>query len=233
MTITKKVGSLLLLLTVGSLVGIATFAVFLQRTSVNFLFFLAASNEERLLQQLYVNTIMIRDGHDDLRVAQRDLIRDFDGLLNALENGGRNTSRLTPTQVTEQVREAAAHPGGTLESTGPEVVSLLTDAMPAPPQELRGEIITARKDWLELKDSFLTVIDRPEEDPSTTAALETIRAGMPALSQASRLVVATAAARLLEMRRQMLVTLASIAILSIVLFAIGLLFTRRFIARPV
>src|SRR5207253_10976153 len=120
MTITKKVGSLLLLLTVGSLVGIVTFAVFLQRTSVDFLFFLAASNEERLLQQLYVNTVMIRDGHDNLRPSQRDLIQDFDELLNALENGGPNTSRLTPVQVTERLPDAAAHPGGTLESTGPE-----------------------------------------------------------------------------------------------------------------
>jgi len=233
MTITKKVGSLLLLLTVGSLVGIATFAIFLERSSVNFLFFLAASNEERLLQQLYVNTVMIRDGHDDLRASQRDLIDDFDDLLNALENGGPNTSGLSPIRAMEQVRVAAAHPGGTLESTGPEVVSLLTDAMPQPPQELRGEIITVRQDWLRLKNSFSIVIERPKEDPVTGGAFEMIRAGMPSLSQASRLVVATSAARLLEMRRQMLITLASIAGLSIVLFAIGLLFTRRFIARPV
>jgi PAS domain S-box-containing protein len=233
MTITKKVGSLLLLLTVGSLVGIATFAIFLQRTSVNFLFFLAASNEERLLQQLYVNTVMIRDGHDDLRASQRDLIDDFDDLLNALEHGGPNTSGLSPIRAMEQLRVAAAYPGGTLESTGPEVVKLLTDAMPLPPQELSGEIIAVRQDWLRLKTSFSIVVERPKEDPATGGAFETIRAGMPGVSQASRLVAATSAARLLEMRRQMLITLASIAGLSIVLFAIGLLFTRRFIARPV
>src|SRR5262245_2795660 len=90
MTITKKVGSLLLLLTVGSLIGILTFAVFLQRTSVDFLFFLAASNQERMLQQLYVNTIMIRDGHEEIRASQQNLIEDFDDLLKALENGGAN-----------------------------------------------------------------------------------------------------------------------------------------------
>src|SRR5262249_52576566 len=195
--------------------------------------FLAASNEERLLQQLYVNTVMIRDGHGDLRASQRNLIDDFNSLLNALENGGPNASRLTPIQAMEQVRVAAAHPGGTLESTGPEVVSLLTDAMPPPPPELRGEIVAARQDWLRLKNSFSIVVERPKEDPATGEAFETIRAGMPAFSEASRLVVATSAARLLEMRRQMLITLASIAVLSIVLFAIGLLFTRRFIARPV
>jgi len=179
MTITKKVGSLLLLLTVGSLVGIATFAIFLQRSSVNFLFFLAASNEERLLQQLYVNTIMIRDGHDDVRPLQRELIEDFDDLLNALENGGPNTSRLSPIRAMEQIRVAAAHPGGTLESTGPEVVSLLTDAMPPPPQELRGEILTVRQDWLRLKKSFSMIVERAKEDSATGEAFETIRADMP------------------------------------------------------
>jgi PAS domain S-box-containing protein len=233
MTITKKVGSLLLLLTVGSLIGILTFAIHVRRTSVDFLFFLAASNEERLLQQLYVNNIMIRDGHDDLRASQRDLIQDFDGLLNALENGGKNPTGLTPVQVTERVHDAAAQPGGTLESTGPEVVSLLTDAMPPPSDELRGQITTTRNKWSHLKNSFSTVVDRPKDDPAAADASETIRAGMPAISQASRAIVATSAARMLALRRLMLVTLASIAALSLVLFALGLLFTRRFIARPI
>jgi PAS domain S-box-containing protein len=233
MTITKKVGSLLLLLTIGSLVGILTFAIFLQRTSIDFLFFLAASNEERLLQQLYVNTIMIGDGHEDVRTPQRQLIRDFDALLNALENGGTNPGRVTPVQLTEQVREAAARPGATLESTGPEVVRVLTDAMPVPPQELREEIAAARNEWSNLKNSFSIVADRPMEDPTAADAFEAIRGRMPAISEASRAVVATSAARLLAVRRQMLITLASIAGLSIMLFAVGLLFTRRFIARPV
>jgi PAS domain-containing protein len=56
---------------------------------------------------------------------------------------------------------------------------------------------------------------------------------MPAISEASRGVIATSAARLLAVRQQMLITLASIAGMSIVLFVAGLLFTRRFIARPV
>src|SRR5207244_355842 len=169
----------------------------------------------------------------DLRPSQKDLIQDFDALLNALENGGPNSSRLTPVQVTERLHDAAAHPGGTLESTGPEVVSLLTDAMPAPPQELHADIATARQEWSRLKYSFSIVAERPKQDPATGDAFETIRAGMPAISEASRAVVTTSAARLLALRRQMLITLASIATLSIVLFALGLLFTRRFIARPI
>ena len=233
MTITKKVGSLLLLLTVGSLVGIVTFALFLQRTSVDFLFFLAASHEERLLQQLYVDTVMIRDGHEDVRPSQRDLIQNFDALLNALENGGPNPSRLTPMQLIEQVRDAGAHPGGTLESTGPEVVRVLTDAMPTPPSELRAQIAAARARWSGLRNSFSLVVERPKGDLAAADAFEAIRAGMPAISEASRAVIATSAGRLMTIRRQMLITLESIAGMSIVLFAAGLLFTRRFIARPV
>ena len=128
MTITKKVGSLLLLLTVGSLVGIVTFAIFLQKTSVDFLFFLAASHEERLLQQLYVNTVMIRDGHEDVRPVQRDLIQQFDALLNALENGGPNPSRLTPMQLTLNWFCAASYRLIRQKSTGSSSSSARTTA---------------------------------------------------------------------------------------------------------
>jgi PAS domain S-box-containing protein len=233
MTITKKVGSLLLLLTVGSLIGILTFGVFLQRTSVDFLFYLAASNEERMLQQLYVNTVMIRDGHENVRASQRELIREFDGLLKALQNGGLNPSGVTPLQLTERVRDAAAHPGGTLETTGPEVVRILTDAMPPPPAELQEKIVTLSGRWPRLKKSFSIVAERPKDDPAAGDASEIVRSEMPAISQASREVASVSATRLLEIRKTVLTTLASIAGLSIVLFAIGLLFTRRFIARPI
>src|SRR5205823_15000810 len=121
-----------------------------------------------------------------------------------LENGGPNRSRLTPGQVTERVRDAAAHPGATLESSGPEVVSLLTDAMPPPPDELRGQITTARNEWSSLKNSFSIVVERPKEDPAAAGASETIRAGMPAISEASRAVASTSAGRLLALRRLML-----------------------------
>src|SRR5262245_54760235 len=176
---------------------------------------------------------MLGDGHEDVRNPQRDLIQDFDALLNALENGAPNPRRLTPIQVTEQVREAAALPGATLESSGPEVVRLLTDAMPAPPQDLRIQIVAAGSEWSNPKNSFSVVVDRPKEDPTAANAFQTIRERMPAISEASRALAAESAARLLAIRRQMLIILASIAGLSIVLFAVGLLFTRRFIARPV
>jgi PAS domain S-box-containing protein len=233
MTITKKVGALLLLLTIGSLVGILTFAVFLRGTAVDFIFFLSATNEERLLQQLYVNNVMIRDGHEEIRVSQRQLIRDFDALLEALENGGKNPSGWTPVELTERVQVAATQPVGTLESAGPEVIRVLTLGMPVPGTELRSKITRLRGQWTRLQDSFLVSVERPKDDPAGGEASRIIQTQMQAISEASRQVLATAATGLLDKRQTMLITLASIASLSIVLFGVGLLFTRRFIARPI
>ena len=64
--------------TVGSLAGILTFAIFLQRTALDFVYLAAATNEDRILQQLYVNSIMIHDGHDEIRGPQQELIQNFD-----------------------------------------------------------------------------------------------------------------------------------------------------------
>ena len=232
MTITRKVGSLLLLLTAGSLIGTATFAVFLRSTAVDFLFFLAANNEERLLQQLYVNNVMIRDGHSDLRATQLESIRDFDALLASMESGGRDSS-LGISIIVESVRDLAARPGGTLESIGPEVVRALIEGIPEPPEYLRQRVSTVRGRWLRLKDSFLAVAERPAADPKAVDATAAIAAEMPVFNQASRDVVSAAGIRLFEIRRLMLGILVSIAALSIVLFVLGLLVTRRFIAKPV
>ena len=232
MTITRKVGALLLLLTAGSLIGTFTFAIFLRSTAVDFLFFLASSNEERLLQQLYVNNLMILDGHSDFRAPQLELIRDFDALLASMENGGRDPSQWTSI-VIERVRDAATHPGGTLESTGPEVVRVLIEGMPIPPEDLRHNVGAVRREWLQLKSSFITVAERPANDATAVQASQRITLEMPAFGQTSRAVVGATAIRLFNIRQLMLGILISIAAFSVVLFAAGLLVTRRFIARPV
>jgi PAS domain S-box-containing protein len=214
-TITKKVGALLLLLTVGSLVGILTFALFLQRTALDFVYVAAASNEDRVLQQLYVNSIMIHDGHEDIRGPQQELIRTFDTLLDRLQNGAPNPSHLTPADFMERLPNVASITGNTFGS-GPEVLLLVMDLLPRPPDDLRDKILRLRSEWLRLKDGF-------SGDNS-----ELIKERMPAISQASRELAAAAGARLIQKRQTMLTTLASIAGLSIMVFVTGLVLTRKF-----
>jgi PAS domain S-box-containing protein len=232
-TVTRKVGALLLLLTFGSLVGILTFAIFLERSSLDFLYLVTATHEERLLQQLYVNSIMIGDGHVEIRWAQQRLIRSFDALLNSLENGGPNPSRMTPFELMERLETAASYPGSTLESVSPEVIRLLTDVIPPPPEELREKISTVRGEWLHLKNAFSAAAEGDISDKDAESSSALIRETMPVISQASRKMASAAGARLMERRKTMLITLASIAGLSILLFAAGLLFTRNFITRPI
>ena len=67
MTLTKKLGTLLLLLTTGSLLGIITFAAFAIRTAGDGLYFVAAQIEQGMLQQLQIQTLAIRDGDEGAR----------------------------------------------------------------------------------------------------------------------------------------------------------------------
>ncbi|HEY2381681.1 MAG TPA: hypothetical protein VGK48_10935, partial [Terriglobia bacterium] len=62
MTLTRKVGFLLLLLTAGSLAGTAGFAFFLSRTAGGGLFVVAGQQEHAILQQIQIHTLAIREG---------------------------------------------------------------------------------------------------------------------------------------------------------------------------
>src|SRR6266550_8427748 len=88
MTLTKKVGSLLLLLTAGSLIGIATFAIFFSNTVVDGLYVIAAQYEQLTLAQLQIQTLRARDGQEDARALQGRLVETFDMLIGTMEDGG-------------------------------------------------------------------------------------------------------------------------------------------------
>src|ERR1700722_4963273 len=78
MTLTKKVGALLLLLTAGALIGIATFTFFFTSTVVDGLYVIAAQYEQLTLAQLQIQTLRVRNGQEDARVLQGRLIDSFD-----------------------------------------------------------------------------------------------------------------------------------------------------------
>src|SRR5262245_3251040 len=90
MTVARKVTSLLLLLTLGSLLGTLTFLLYLARTSSDGIFLMANIMEVRLLQQLQVMTLKIRTGEDDVRPLQTEIVQEFDELVTTLGSGGRS-----------------------------------------------------------------------------------------------------------------------------------------------
>src|SRR5689334_23068565 len=91
MTLTKKVGAILLLLTVGSLMGSAAFAVFFTRTSVSGILFIASNTRESLLEELTVDALNLRNGDESPRAHIQELIDSISSLSRAISEGGTET----------------------------------------------------------------------------------------------------------------------------------------------
>src|SRR5215510_5986085 len=113
MTVARKVTSLLLLLTLGSILGILTFLLYLLRTTSDSVFLMANTMEVRLLQQLQVLTLSIRTGEDTVRPLQAKIIQEFDELVTTLEMGGRSVragNRPNTLGLLSQVYEIGMRP---------------------------------------------------------------------------------------------------------------------------
>src|SRR5438309_11110691 len=95
---------------------------------------------------------MIHDGHEDIRGPQQELIRNFDALLDSLQNGIPKPHPAT-VDFMDQLRDAASTPGNTFGS-GPDVMRLVMEVVPPPPEHMRAKIVTLRSEWLRLKDAF-------------------------------------------------------------------------------
>src|SRR5215471_11411659 len=112
MTLTKKVGAILLLLTVGSLVGSAAFAVFFTRTSVSGVLFIASNTRESLLEELAVDVLNLRNGDESLRPEVRELIDSISKLSRAISEGGSETIAgrgVSSPNLVHQVYDIAAN----------------------------------------------------------------------------------------------------------------------------
>src|SRR6188472_2614341 len=91
MTLTRKVGALLLLLTAGSLIGTVAFALFFSNTTTDGLFLIAGNLRHTRLQQLYIYALMIRQGDNGVRGNLLPLLDETNQLIEAMELGGSAT----------------------------------------------------------------------------------------------------------------------------------------------
>jgi PAS domain S-box-containing protein len=225
LTLTRKVGFLLLLLTAGSLAGTAGFAFFLSRTAGGGLFVVAGQQEHAILQQIQIHTLAIREGEEDARPEQRRLLQNFDSLITAMQNGGQDPRR--PDTLLTQVIGSAA------DTQSDAVIVALAAGLPVPPPDLQQRISGLRNIWLDVKEPLQLIAERPANDPDARAAYDSIKPELAEMEIASRLVLVSVAGRLTTYRQQMLVILASIAGMTLALFVFSLWFTNRFISRPI
>jgi PAS domain S-box-containing protein len=225
LTLTKKFGALLLLLTAGSLTGIATFALFFASTAGDGLYLIATQIELGLLQQLQIETLRIRDGQDAARPQLLHIAEGFDTLINTMDRGGRAPTR--PLILLGDISVASSDQD--IERT----VRRMQEAMPPPPPDLKDSIARVHMLWQDMKGPLQTVAQMPATDSEAVVAYQIVTARLPAMSDASRLVMVGVGTRITGARERMLVTLAAISGLSVSLFFVGLWFTKRYISRPI
>src|SRR4029078_13654474 len=139
MTLTKKVGAILLLLTVGSLVGSAAFALFFARTSVAGILFIASNTRESLLQELTVDVLNIRNGDESVRPEVHELIDRISRLSQAISEGGTETLAgrgISPQILVSQVSELAADQSVSSSAGWLKMSQILIEQLPSPPADI-------------------------------------------------------------------------------------------------
>jgi PAS domain S-box-containing protein len=229
MTLTRKFGAILLLLTAGSLAGIVAFAFFLSSTAGEGLYLIAAQMEQNTLQQLQIQTLRIRNGQEEARDAQQRLIEAYDMLITSMENGGLHPVR--PIELFGSVTLLGRMSDTDLAAE--VVIRTMHEKLPEPPMELKLRITPVRQLWLQIREPLRTIGQKAEIDPDAEAAYDLIKPKLVRIDQASRQIMVEIANRIAAARQRMLVTLASIAGLSVTLFLLGLWFTRRYISSPI
>ena len=148
MTVARKVTSLLLLLTLGSIMGILTFVLYLARTSSDGIFLMANIMEVRLLQQLQVMTLKIRTGEDDVRPLQGEIVKEFDGLITALGSGGRSVragKRSNALSLLGRLYEISMRPDLDVLDNTRQIVRVLNEELPEPVPQVRDRAIAFAK----------------------------------------------------------------------------------------
>jgi two-component system cell cycle sensor histidine kinase/response regulator CckA len=225
LTLTRKVGCLLLLLTAGSLAGIISFVLFLTNTATDGLFLIAAHLEHSMVQDIEIKTLAIRDGQDEARPLEIKLLSGFDTLLDVMNNGGLRPGK--PIAVLMQVL------GHAYDADFEHVVPAFQESLPVPPLDLKQRISGVQSIWLEVEEPLRIIAEKPVNDPDARAAYDRIKPQLAELDLASRLMLSGVAYRITSARGRMLVTLAAISTLSLSLFLFGLWFTRRYVSLPV
>jgi PAS domain S-box-containing protein len=236
MTLTKKVGAILLLLTVGSLVGSAAFAIFFARTSVAGILFIASNTRESLLQELAVNVLNIRSGDESVRPHVQELIDTISRLSLAISEGGTETLAgrgISSPSLVNKVYEIAADPSVSPSAGWLQMSWILAEQLPSPPADVRESSREFLRVWEAARPDFQTIAESPRDAPAVAAVYSRINSESEKLNQESRKVSAAIGLQIVRQRRSTMELLIFTGALSILLFAMGLWFTRKYVFEPI
>jgi PAS domain S-box-containing protein len=238
MTLTRKVGALLLLLTAGSLVGTLAFALFFSNSTFDGMFLIAGNLRQTRIQQIYIYALMIRQGNDAVRGNLIPMIKETDRLIEVMAQGGSEVQSgqgMSPLSMARRTKEILEENAADESEADKQLIEMLVSHLPEPPDDLLQDGVAIRNIWNQnrLPAALRTIADAPAMSPPSEEAFARLLAAREKLiggAQQARVLVTT---RLVNQRETLIATLSSIAGLSLFLLGAGLWFTKKYIANPI
>jgi two-component system, cell cycle sensor histidine kinase and response regulator CckA len=238
MTLTRKVGALLLLLTAGSLIGTVALALFFSSTTLDGLFLVAGNLRQTRLQQLYIYALMVRQGDDGVRGMLGPMIKETDQLIAAMEQGGSETRagrNLSSIAIANRAKEILRQTGQNEAEADRQMIALFSANLPVPPGELQDDGIAVREIWLKnrLAPALHVIADAPARGPESEQSFSRLQLYRDQLLDAATRSRVLVTSRVVKQREKLVATLSAITGLSVFLLIAGLWFTRKYISLPI
>ncbi len=230
MNVTRKIGTLLLLMTVGSLIGVMSIAVFLSGTSRDAVLLIAGMMEMNLAQRIHVQSLRVQSGHPDAVRELEELVAAFDVFVDL----GRTEGPLAPPvrSIDETLTQLVLLSERDVERIQ-QAARLIREGLPTLPPDLQQELDAVGREWAEVRPDLVLLTQPGLDDPSAAESLDRIDTRIGELVRALEVLQGAVGVRLQLQRGRLLSVMGSIALTSLALFGFGLWTTHRYIARPI
>jgi PAS domain S-box-containing protein len=229
MTITGKIGTFLSLLTLGSLIGVASMAVFLSSTSRDGVLLIACMMEMNLVQRVHIQALRVQNGQLDSRRELEQLVASFDVLADiGSADGGPGGSRSIDDTLTELVLLPNRDVDGIARAA-----DLIHDGLTSVPADIRTELDVVVREWAAVRPDLVLLYESAADDPTVPETGDRIDARIGRVVRALEVLQGAVGLRLQFQRARVFNVMGAIAIASIVLLVFGIWMIRRYIARPI
>ena len=229
MSITKKIGTLLSLMTLAALVGLFSISLFLFRSANDAVLLVSSMMEMNLAGRVHLETARVALGREGARPQLEQLVAAFDLFTSVEPDVGAegegapsidaiiDALLVLPAQDTARIQDAARMIGTGLAGL---------------PDELRDEFEDVRSEWSRVRPFIFIIKDKQSAPPELEAAAFEVEARIEGLVGSVARLQSALGSRLRAHRSRLSGAIGGVVAASLMLLGVGLWSTRRYIARP-
>jgi len=216
--------------------GLRSLCTIFSRTSTAGVLFIASNTRESLLEELTVDMLNLRNGDESLRGHAQTLIDTISSLSRAISEGGTETLAgrgISSPSLVKLIYSIAADQTVSPMDGWLQMSEIFAEHLPSPPSEIQEPSREFLRTWEAVRPDFQMVAESPHDAPAAAAAYGRIRADSGKLNLESRRVSAAVGLLIVRQRRSTMELLTAVGALSLLLFAAGIWFTRRYVFEPI